>query len=167
MEGDRDDVEALHTALRGQREHVLGIVAGLDEEAVRRPVLPSGWSCLGLLNHLAVDDEQFWFQLVVAGDPGLASAFDPSFDAWTVAQDVPAAAVVAGYRAQCARSDAVIAATSGDAPPKWWPGDLFGDFRLADLRAVLLHAVLETATHAGHLDAVRELLDGRQWLVLG
>jgi len=24
----------------------------------------------------------------------------------------------------------------------------------------------ETATHAGHLDIVRELIDGRQWLVL-
>jgi len=25
----------------------------------------------------------------------------------------------------------------------------------------------ETACHAGHLDAVRELIDGRQWIVLG
>jgi hypothetical protein len=26
--------------------------------------------------------------------------------------------------------------------------------------------LVETATHAGHLDAVRELLDGRQYIVL-
>jgi hypothetical protein len=32
---------------------------------------------------------------------------------------------------------------------------------------VILHVVVETATHAGHLDAVRELVDGRQWMVLG
>ncbi|MGH9304633.1 MAG: DUF664 domain-containing protein, partial [Acidimicrobiales bacterium] len=26
--------------------------------------------------------------------------------------------------------------------------------------------ITETATHAGHLDATRELIDGRTWLVL-
>jgi hypothetical protein len=30
----------------------------------------------------------------------------------------------------------------------------------------VLHVLVETATHAGHLDAVRELIDGRKWLVL-
>jgi hypothetical protein len=29
-----------------------------------------------------------------------------------------------------------------------------------------MHVVTETAVHAGHLDATRELLDGRQWIVL-
>jgi hypothetical protein len=31
----------------------------------------------------------------------------------------------------------------------------------------MLHVITETAIHAGHLDAVRELIDGRQWLVTG
>ena len=52
-----------------------------------------------------------------------------------------------------------------DAGPAWWP-DIFGDWRLDDLEQVLLHVVTETACHAGHLDAARELLDGRRWLVL-
>ncbi len=30
----------------------------------------------------------------------------------------------------------------------------------------VLHHLVETATHAGHLDVVRELLDGKQYLVL-
>ncbi|MBP6995249.1 MAG: hypothetical protein KBB39_03805 [Phycicoccus sp.] len=30
-----------------------------------------------------------------------------------------------------------------------------------------MHGIGETATPAGHLDAARELIDGRQWLVLG
>jgi hypothetical protein len=34
------------------------------------------------------------------------------------------------------------------------------------LRFVMLHVLKETATHAGHLDAVAELLDGRQWVVI-
>ncbi len=31
----------------------------------------------------------------------------------------------------------------------------------------MLHVLKETATHAGHLDAAAELLDGRQWIVIG
>ncbi len=36
-----------------------------------------------------------------------------------------------------------------------------------ETRVVMLHVLKETACHAGHLDAVRELIDGRQWIVLG
>jgi hypothetical protein len=43
---------------------------------------------------------------------------------------------------------------------------IFGDWRLHDLREILLHVITETACHAGHLDAARELIDGRRWLVL-
>jgi Protein of unknown function (DUF664) len=35
-----------------------------------------------------------------------------------------------------------------------------------DLHAIILHVITETATHAGHLNAVRELIDGRTWLIL-
>jgi hypothetical protein len=31
---------------------------------------------------------------------------------------------------------------------------------------VLVHVLVETSVHAGHLDLVRELLDGRQHIVL-
>jgi hypothetical protein len=70
------------------------------------------------------------------------------------------------YRSEIDRADAVIHHTALDAPPAWWPAGLFGDYRLDDLAEVMLHVITETATHAGHLDAVRELIDGRQWLVL-
>ncbi len=43
--------------------------------------------------------------------------------------------------------------------------DAEGEWRLHDVRDVLLHVITETACHAGHLDAVRELIDGQQWLV--
>jgi hypothetical protein len=32
-----------------------------------------------------------------------------------------------------------------------------------DLRFIVLHLIEETACHAGHLDAARGLIDGRQW----
>jgi Protein of unknown function (DUF664) len=32
------------------------------------------------------------------------------------------------------------------------------------VRAIVLHVITETAAHAGHLDAARELIDGRKWM---
>ncbi len=58
----------LRASLNAQRDHVLGILEGLDEDALRRPVLPSRWTCLGLVRHLALDVERFWFRGVVAGE---------------------------------------------------------------------------------------------------
>ncbi len=152
---------ALLSSLASQRRHVLGILAGLPDEALRRPVLPSGWTCLGLVQHLARDVEEFWFRRVVAGQPA-----DPrGADAWQVGPEVPADDVFTDYRRQIDRANAVIAATPLDAAPKWWP-DYFGSFHLDDLHAIILHVITETACHAGHLDAARELIDGRTWLVL-
>lgn len=154
--------DALHDQLRGLRAHVLACLDGLDDEQLRRAMLPSGWTPLGLVRHLTVDDERFWFTTVIAG------AGDPEpVDAWQVAPDESAAAVIAAYRSECERSDAVITSCALDAPLGWWPDGLFGDYRPTDLFAVLNHMITETAVHAGHLDAVRELIDGRQSLVLG
>ena len=156
-----DETALLLGWLDGQRRHVLGIVEGLSDEDLRRPVLPSGWTCLGLVQHLTLDVEKFWFRHVVAGEPFEAD----DTDAWQVPEGVSVQAVLDGYRAETARASAVIERTALDAPPAWWP-DFFGSFRLDSLGEVLLHVLTETATHTGHLDAARELLDGRQWLVL-
>ena len=154
--------------LRSQRRHVLGILEGLDEEALRRPVLPSGWSCLALVRHLALDDERFWFRGVVAGEQAVrdeVSAASSSTSAWVLGPDDTADTVFALYREEAERTDAIVASTPLDAAPAWWP-DFFGGWRMDSLREVLLHVLTETATHAGHLDAVRELIDGRTWMVL-
>jgi Protein of unknown function (DUF664) len=65
--GMDNELAALRDYLDDQREHVLGILAGLSDEQLRQPVLPSGWSCLGLVHHLALDVEEFWFPGVIAG----------------------------------------------------------------------------------------------------
>jgi hypothetical protein len=158
------EAKALLDCLDGQREHVIGILDGLTSEALHQPVLPSGWTCLGLVNHLALDVERFWFHQVVAGeDPGFDDGGDPS--AWEVSADVPPEQILERYRMEISRADGIIAATPLDAAPAAWP-PFFGDWRLPDLRAVMLHVIAETACHAGHLDAVRELIDGRTWLTL-
>ncbi len=53
--------------LTGAREHILGALDGLSDEDLRRAVLPSGWTCLGLMHHLALDVERFWFRNVMSG----------------------------------------------------------------------------------------------------
>jgi hypothetical protein len=155
-------------ALDATRHHVLEIVDGLDDAALRRSVLPSGWSCLDMIKHLTYDEEIFWFRAVVAGEQEAIDLLQtPDAKAsWRVADTDSAVDVLTEYRNQIERSNAIIAATELSAPPAWWPGDLFGDWRLNDLQEILLHLIVEVACHAGHLDATRELIDGRQYVVL-
>jgi hypothetical protein len=158
------ETAVLLASLNNQRDHVLGILDGLSEDDLRRPVLPSQWTCLGLVQHLALDVERFWFRRVVAGEPD--SGDEPADDAWQVAPDVPVKSVLNLYRQEIELANAIITATPLDATPAWWPAELFGGWRLDDLREVIVHVIAETACHAGHLDAVCELIDGRTWLVL-
>jgi hypothetical protein len=158
------ETELLLSALRKQRDHVLAAVNGLTEEQLRRRVLPSGWSLIGLVNHLALDVERFWFEAVVAGDQTVWDSLSDD-SAWEVPDETRVTEVLDLYREQAGLSDAILATTALDQAPACWP-DFFGDFRLADLRAVTVHVLAETACHAGHVDVVRELIDGQQSLVL-
>jgi uncharacterized damage-inducible protein DinB len=154
---------ALVASLDEQRSHVLEALSGLSDEALRRPVLPSGWSCLGLVQHLALDVERFWFRAVTAGEQVDLKSGD---GAWRVAPETAAEAVLETYRDEVRRANAVIAARPLDAAPAWWPEEVFPGLPVRDLRQTILSVLTETACHAGHLDVVRELIDGRQHLVL-
>ena len=162
-----DETEVLLRFLDAERNHVLGILEGFSEEQLRRPVLQSGWNCLGLVKHLALADEHYWFRSVVGGES--FDFFPKGRNAeWQLSPGESAEDVFQLYRDEIEHSNAIIAATPLDmAPrqrdPRWgeW-GQTF-----SDLRVVMLHVLKETACHAGHLDAVSELLDGRQWIVLG
>lgn len=149
-------------SLTAQREHVLGALDGLCADDLRRAVLPSGWTALGMVQHLAVEVERFWFRGAVAGEPITLTHRD---EGWQVPADVPGDTILDLYRDEIAKANAIIAATPVDAMPKWWP-DFFAGFPPRPLRRTILHVITETATHAGHLDAARELIDGGQWLVL-
>ncbi|HLL67521.1 MAG TPA: DinB family protein [Micromonosporaceae bacterium] len=157
------ETSALLSVLKSQRDHVLGILDGLPDEALRRPALPSGWTCLGMVRHLALDVERFWFRAVAAGE---AVDLESGDAAWQVGPDTPAEAVFDLYRQEAALADAVIAGTPLDSAAAWWPDEIFPGLPPRDLRSTVLHVITETACHAGHLDAARELIDGRAWLVL-
>lgn len=158
--------EQLLGQLAAKRRHLLDAVDGLDEETAQRVLLPSGWTLPELLSHVTHDDELFWVSGVLGGDPRAAELLAANQDGWRLGAGISAADAVAGYTAECGRSDAVLAGIDLAAPVAWWPDGLFGDWRPATGTEVLVHLLVETATHAGHADAVRELIDGRQHLVL-
>ena len=160
------EAELLRDFLDGQRNHVLGILEGLTDEQLRRPVLPSGWNCLGMVRHLALADEHYWFRSVVAGESFDFFPEGPNAE-WLLGPGESAGDVFARYRDEIERSNAVIAATALDAPPRQ-PDPRWREWGIdfPDLRFIMLHVMKETACHAGHLDAVRELIDGRQWIVM-
>ncbi|WP_329027998.1 MULTISPECIES: DinB family protein [unclassified Streptomyces] len=156
---DAKEKETLSAFLAAQRASVLAIVDGLDAQALTTPVLPSGWTPLGLVEHLGYA-ERHWFQEVVTG---AAEPLPWSDDHAPLTTPREPEAVFAFYADQCRRSDAVIARTPLTAPPRGSHPEPLGD-EFADLRGIILHLVEETARHAGHLDVVRELLDGRTGL---
>jgi Protein of unknown function (DUF664) len=160
------ETDLLKRFLDEQRHHVLGILEGLTEDQLTRPVLPSGWHCLGMVKHLALSDEHYWFRCVVNGESQDFFPEGPNAD-FQLAPGETAEDIFALYRDEIAHADAIITGMSLDQPPRQpdphWP-EWGVDF--PDLRTVVLWVIKETATHAGHLDAVRELIDGRQWIVL-
>jgi hypothetical protein len=163
------ELEALQEALDGQRGHVLGILEELSEQDLRRPVLPSGWSCLELVRHLTVDVEVFWFSGVVAADPDVAHQLSAGAKPhWEVPEGMSAGEIFSDYRSAIDRANAVLAAAAhhDDAlsqEPAAWPVEIWPSWRLPDLRHIVIHVLTEVACHAGHLDAVRELIDGTTW----
>src|SRR5689334_8929281 len=66
ISAENTNTQALLTWLDEQRADLLGIFDDLPEEALRRPVLPSGWSWLSMVRHL-IGMDQFGFRAIVAG----------------------------------------------------------------------------------------------------
>ena len=153
----RDDGGELDTALAFlgfARESLLKKTEGLGEADLRRVLVPTGTTLLGLVQHMA-RGERYWFGYHLAGTEP-----DRDWDEGDFGMHVPAdrtpADVVADYRAAIADSDAVVA-TIGD------PEALTAlpvDHQRQTLRWVLAHVTSETVRHAGHADILRELIDG-------
>lgn len=131
---------------------------GLSDEDAHRAVVPTSplMTVAGIVSHLAWA-EDLWFREVLLGEPGLAHGSGAGEeDAEFRVEGMPLAQVLAGYEAACARSDAAIAAHPLDAPGS----TALHSVGEASLRWMLLHMLEETARHAGHLDLIREQLDG-------
>jgi Protein of unknown function (DUF664) len=133
---------------------------GLSEEDAHRVLLPTSplTTVAGIVSHLRWT-EHCWFQVAfldreAADNPQFGDVEDADF----LVDDAPLARLLDEYEQECERSNDVIAAASLDETGR---NRAFASGS-ASLRWMLLHMLEETGRHLGHLDAMRELLDGRR-----
>lgn len=144
--GDRDERELLLSWLGYLRGAVVRKLEGVaDEDARRRPhgrLLP----LLGVVNHLT-RVEWRWIDGGFRGE-----TVDRSEAEFFPGAELTVVDAIARYKERAEATNALVRSLPLDAPCSREEG--------ADLRWVLLHLINETARHAGHADATRELLDG-------
>jgi uncharacterized damage-inducible protein DinB len=151
-----DEKAVLAGFLDHYRATLLAICGGLSEEQLRRPMVASGTSLLGLVKHLAFV-ERGWFQESVANEPYEYpfDVDDPEAD-FRIEEHETSEDIFTLYREACDRSRRALDEASLDDPVE-------NPHRSADynVRWVVVHMLEETARHAGHADIIREQLDGR------
>ncbi|CCK27752.1 hypothetical protein BN159_3373 [Streptomyces davaonensis JCM 4913] len=148
------DKETLHASLDRMRDAVLWKLEGLNDADLRRPLTPSGTSLLGLVKHLG-SVEYGWFVSTFGGEAE-PLWFDPYSDEDMRAdQGETTQQIIDFYGRARAAADRTINERNLDdlGRPDWRGEDV-------SLRWVLVHMIEETARHAGHMDIVRELIDG-------
>jgi hypothetical protein len=157
-----DPRELLTVYLDFYRDAVLRKLDGLSEKQLRSSPLPSGWTPLELLKHLAYVETR-WLRWGFAaeqvaepwGDRGPA---DPGPEGrWHVGDDETFDDVRAFFLDACERSRRIVAAANLDDVAR--AGGRF-DSSPPSLIRILFHLMQEYARHTGHLDVVRELTDG-------
>jgi uncharacterized damage-inducible protein DinB len=142
------------------RDTVLLKIAGLAaEQLASRPVPPSSLSLLGVVRHLT-EVEAYWLREVLLDEQDLADHYcteaSPDGD-FADAGAATAEADVAAYRAELGTSRRNAAAwTDLDVAVR---GRRRG--KPVNLRWILTHLVEEYARHLGHMDLLREAVDGR------
>ncbi len=153
--------EAGHVAafLGFYRATVVEKARSLPDAELRRPLVPSGWTPLELLQHLAFMERR-WFTWGFLGEP-VPDPWGDSQDAPDAAWLVPAGRsledVVGLLDAQAVRTEAVLGSTPLDTVAA--TGGRF-DSDPPELRWICVHVLQEYARHAGHLDVAVELAGG-------
>jgi uncharacterized damage-inducible protein DinB len=146
-DGAADEREVFLKWLRYLRGAVVRKVEGLSEEDARWTPDGALISLLGIVNHLT-HVEWRWIEGGMYGHE-----VSRSEEEFRPGPELTVAAALAAYRARAAATDAAVSAIPSLTEPCRW-----GEH--TDLRWVLIHLINETARHAGHADATRELLDG-------
>jgi hypothetical protein len=147
------------TALTGRldflRATVVNKVAGLADADARRTVLPpSQLTAAGLVKHLT-GIERFWFSIDFA-DTGASWPWhdDDPHGNFRLSDDDTLPGIVDAYLEECETSRAIVRSAELDDRAR-------GEGMTFDLRYALLHVIEETARHCGHLDLIREQIDGQ------
>ena len=147
--GSTDERELLLQWLGYLRNAVIRNADGLDDTQAHSR--PGGrlMSLVGIINHLTRVE---WRWIDGAFQGAEVSRSEAEFEP---GPKVNLAAAVTAYRDRAVETDAAVRSMplSRTSDPQGWGEGM-------DLRWVLLHLINETARHAGHADATRELLDG-------
>jgi hypothetical protein len=153
--------EAAHFSafLAFYRATVVEKARSLPEAELRRPLVPSGWTPLELVQHLAFMERR-WFAWGFLGEP-VPDPWGDSQDSRDAAWLVPAGRtlddVVALMDVQAERTEAVLGSTPLDTVAA--TGGRF-ESDPPELRWICFHVLQEYARHAGHLDVAVELAGG-------
>jgi hypothetical protein len=149
LDDERTQLEAFVEEYRSAIEATLD---GLTDEQVRRRLVPSSTTLLGLVKHVTWM-QRVWFEGCIGGrsrqELGLVRSPEESFQ---LAADDTVARVTAAHRRACATARAAVADLSLDAVVT---GHRAGP---RTVRWVYLQVLRELAHHCGHADILREQL---------
>jgi uncharacterized damage-inducible protein DinB len=150
-----DERTGLVVFLDAQRRAVLGKLDGLSDDEARLAPTASTLSPLAIVKHLGYVERR-WFQVTLAGRelPGVWPVEDWAAE-FRLDPDDSVESVAAFYRAMVADSAATTATFASPDEPCRHP-----EMTYLNLRWILLHMIEETARHTGHMDIVRESIDG-------
>jgi hypothetical protein len=130
-------------------------VDGLSFEDATRVMTPTGLSPLGIVGHLAAC-ELGWFVETFRGE--LVDPLWDDYGEFKLRGDDTVESVLALYAEACERARVVVRHAESLDELSARPHRVWGN---VTLRWVLLHMLEETARHAGHLDLMREEIDGK------
>ncbi|MEV1070210.1 DinB family protein [Streptomyces sp. NPDC050263] len=154
-----DERTQLTTFLDYARDTARAKCEDLADADARKAPLPGSplMTMSGLVNHLRWV-EYYWFRVVFLGeeDEGPWTDEDPDREL-RIAVDLPLAHVLDEYAEHAENHRKLVAEHALDTKAR----TATSDGRHVDLRWILLHLIEETARHNGHLDILRELIDGR------
>ena len=130
-------------------------IDGLSLEDATRVMTPSGLSPLNIVGHLAACEIGWFFEKFGGGE---IDPFWEPYGEFELQGDETVESMLALYAEACERSRAIVRDTDSLDALSATPHSVWGP---VTLRWVMLHMLEETARHAGHLDLMREQLDGK------
>ena len=133
-------------------------ITGLSRDQATTVMTPSGLCPLGVVKHLGWV-EQGWFRETFAGEDieMITDGWDNSPE-FVIDPEDTVESVVAFYRTEADHARWLVAAAPSLDVLSAKPADVRGH---VSLRWIIIHMLEETARHAGHLDLMREQIDGR------
>lgn len=151
----------LRAFLNYQRAVLIDKASGLADEELHTRLPPSTLTLGGLINHMALVEDD-WFTSDFKGEdlPDLwaTAPWDDDRDwEFTNASEVPTEELFERYRSAIARSEAIL---DGVTDLDQLSVKTNRDSEHWSMRWILIHMIEETARHAGHADLIRESIDG-------